>query len=331
VMNAYQSADLLGATDDLRFIHVAPLFHVGAISLAVAVAAQGGCHLPIGSFDPVGVVDIVETCGATHLTLVPTMISRMLHAPTFDAARLSTLRRVIYGASPIPETLLTRAITALPWVSFAQSYGQTEAITMTVLSPDRHVLHGQRAGKLRSAGMPAVGVEVFVRGPDGEEAPRGALGEIEARSESVMLGYWRQPELSAVTLHDGWIKTGDIGYMDEDGFVFVVDRAKDMIISGGENIYSIEVENALARHPSVLECAVIGLPDSDLGERVHAVVRFRQGMNASEAELSEHLRSLIARYKRPRSFTITEASFPLSAAGKVLKRVLRDQLAAGQS
>ena len=155
------------------------------------------------------------------------------------------------------------------------------------------------------------------------ELPRGKVGEIVARGPSVMLGYWRKPEQTKAAIVDGWLRSGDAGYMDEDGFVFLVDRVKDMIVSGGENVYSAEVENALAKHPSVLECAVIGVPDEKWGEAVHAIVRLRAGQSASAEELTRHCGELIATYKRPRSYTFRTEPLPLSAAGKILKSELR--------
>jgi acyl-CoA synthetase (AMP-forming)/AMP-acid ligase II len=157
----------------------------------------------------------------------------------------------------------------------------------------------------------------------GKELPRGQVGEVCARAANVMLGYWKQPEVTANTIRDGWIHTGDGGYMDEDGFVYIVDRVKDMIISGGENVYSAEVENAIYRHPAVVECAVIGVPDEKWGERVHAIVRLKPGERLDEAALIDHCKQLIANYKCPRSVEFRDEPFPLSGAGKILKTELR--------
>ena len=326
IMNVYQSGALIGDPGEFRFIYAAPLFHVGAIAYVAAVAAHRGCHLPIAAFSPDTLFQAAEDGRATHVALVPTMIAALLEAPGFVPERLSNLKRIIYGAAPISPDLLRRAMTALPHVTFAQSYGQTEGITITILPPERHVLSGSLAGKLTTAGPPATGVEVRIVDHDGSPAPRGAHGEIVARSAALAEGYWHQPEKTAETFRDGWLHTGDIGFMDEDGFVTVVDRVKDMIISGGENIYSVEVEHALLSHPAVRECAVVGEPDARWGERVHAVVRLRDGASATEAELIEHTRGEIAPYKRPRAITFTEVPLPLNGAGKVVKKEVRSMI-----
>jgi long-chain acyl-CoA synthetase len=327
VMNVFQSSNILGDPLNMRFVHVAPMFHIGAIAYVVAVALHAGAHIPLPAFDPNAVLGAVSAHRATHVTLVPTMISRVLDSMAAANADLSSLRRIIYGASPIPEALLTRAIEALPHVEFGQSYGQTETITITVLPAERHVTAGPLAGKLKSAGAPAFGATVEVRTADGERAAPNALGEICVRSGSLMSGYWRNPEATAATLKDGFVHTGDIGFIDEDGMVTVVDRMKDMIIAGGENIYSVEVEDALFRHPAVHECAVIGIPHPEWGERVHAVVRLKPGAQATGEELIAFCRTRIAAYKAPRSVSFSTEPLPLSGAGKVLKRELRDALA----
>ncbi len=205
--------------------------------------------------------------------------------------------------------------------------GHTETITITVLPAQRHVMNGPLAGKLKSAGLPAPGATVEVRTSDGAIAARGELGEICVRSGSLMSGYWRNAEATAATLRDGFVFTGDIGFMDEDGFVTVVDRLKDMIITGGENVYSVEVEDALFRHPAIAECAVIGLPHSEWGEKVHAVVRLKDGAQASAEDLIAFCRTRIAAFKAPRSISFSTTPLPLSGAGKVLKREIRDALA----
>lgn len=328
IANVHQSVDVLGDTRDMRFLYVAPLFHVGALAYTVVMAVHAGANVPLATFDPAGVLRTVEQGHITHVALVPTMLSRVLEAPGFDRYDLTSLRRIIYGASPITEALLRRALAAFPKAEFAQSYGQTETVTLTVLPPWRHVLDGPLAAKLKSAGAPAIGVDVKVVADDGSELAAGEIGEIIATTDSQMTGYWNQPEATAETLRNGWIYTGDMGFMDEDGIVTLVDRKKDMIICGGENIYSVEVEDVLARHPAVLEYAVIGLPDAQWGERVHAVVRLRDGASASGEELIEHCRAHLSRYKCPRTVTLSETPLPLSGAGKVLKRDLRAILSA---
>ncbi len=193
----------------------------------------------------------------------------------------------------------------------------------TLLHADQHVGEGRKKGRHRGAGRATLGCEVRIVDENDQPVPSGAVGEIVVRGDTVMMGYWERPEESARAVVDGWMHTGDGGYMDEDGFIYVVDRVKDMIISGGENVYSVEVENALAQHPSVLQCAVIGIPNEQWGEQVHAVVVRRSGVEVSAGELIEFTKTLIAGYKCPRSIEISDQPLPLSGAGKVLKRELR--------
>ena len=260
----------------------------------------------------------------TSTLIVPTMINMVVHHPDVERTDTSSLKRLIYGASPMPESVIRRAFVALPHTGFVQAYGQSEAAPcMTFMYPDRHALEGPKAGKLKSAGSGAMGCEIAVLDVNDEEAPRGQVGEICGRGDNVMLGYWRQPALTAKALRGGWLHTGDGGYMDEDGFVFVVDRLKDMIVSGGENVYSAEIEQVLYQHESVAECAVIGIPDPKWGEAVHAIVRMKAGARSSEEELIAHCHARIAGYKCPRSLSFRESPLPLSGAGKILKTELR--------
>ena len=213
---------------------------------------------------------------------------------------------------------------ALPGVSFVQAYGMTELSPLATFLPAYfHTAEGRKLGKLRSAGRASLCTEVRIVDAQGIEVPRGTVGEVAVRGPNVMQGYWNKPELTAQAVRDGWMHTGDGAYMDHDGFIFVVDRLKDMIISGGENVYSGEVENALAKHPAIQACAVIGIPSEQWGESVHAVVVLKPGHAATVDALIAHCKSLIAGYKCPRSVAFVEA-LPLSGAGKVLKTALRD-------
>jgi acyl-CoA synthetase (AMP-forming)/AMP-acid ligase II len=239
---------------------------------------------------------------------------------------LRSVRMVGYGAAPISEALLDRAIPAFPNASFEQGYGQSElSPCLTILGGHWHTPAGRaQANKLRSAGQPLVGCEIRIVDEAGVELPTGQVGEVVARSPGVMLGYWNAPEASAHALRDGWLHTGDVGFLDADGFLTLVDRLKDLIVSGGENVFSAEVENALAKHPAVAACAVIGIPDERWGEAVHAVVVPRDPATAPEAQvLIEHCRTLIAGYKCPRSVAFVPA-LPLSPVGKILKYQLRE-------
>jgi acyl-CoA synthetase (AMP-forming)/AMP-acid ligase II len=227
----------------------------------------------------------------------------------------------VYGASPISETLLDRARKVFPSAGFTQGYGMTEmSPVVALLTPADHDDPLLR----RAAGRPAPNVEVRIVDPDDNEVPRGEVGEVVARGDNVMLGYWNRPQDTAAAVRDGWMHTGDGGWMDRNGYIFIVDRIKDMIITGGENVYSAEVENALAGHSAVAACAVIGVPDSDWGERVHAVVVLLPGQQTTADEIRTHCKTLIAGYKAPRSVDFVDA-LPMSGAGKVLKRELRKQ------
>jgi acyl-CoA synthetase (AMP-forming)/AMP-acid ligase II len=303
-----------------RTLHAAPMFHLADMTVWGITLLVGGSHVILPAFDPAAVLSAIETDQVTDMLLVPTMIQMLVDHPDIGRYNLSSLRAVVYGASPIPQPVLERAMKAFPSASFTQAYGMTElAPVATMLSPADH-----EAGRLRSAGRAAPHAEVRVVDADDAEVPAGTVGEIIVRGGHVMQGYWNSPAETAAALRGGWMHTGDGGYLDEQGYLYVVDRLKDMIVSGGENVYSAEVENALARHPAVAQCAVIGVPDPDWGERVHAVVVLHPGATLTAGELREHAKTLIAGYKAPRSMEIAGA-LPLSGAGKVLKRELRQK------
>ena len=212
----------------------------------------------------------------------------------------------------------------MPSVGFIQAYGMTElAPSATVLEPKHHSLTGPFASKLRSAGRATPIADVKVADADDREVPRGTVGQILVRGPGVMKGYWNQPDLTAEALRGGWMHTGDAGYMDDDGFLYVVDRIKDMIITGGENVYSAEVENAICKHSAVAMCAVVGIPSQKWGEQVHAIVCLKPGCRVSEGDIIAHCRLLIAGFKCPRSVEFRNEPLPTSGVGKILKRQLR--------
>jgi acyl-CoA synthetase (AMP-forming)/AMP-acid ligase II len=272
------------------------------------------------------VLTAVQEHGVTDVLLVPTMIQLVVDHPRVDEFDLTSVRLVLYGASPMSDALLGRAMKALPNARFMQAYGMTElAPAATVLTPEDHEDPQHR----RSVGRAAPHTEVRVVGPDDAELPRREVGEIVVRGGNVMLGYWDRPEETAEALRGGWMHTGDAGWMDDEGFVYLTDRMKDMIISGGENVYSVEVETVLAQHPAVATCAVIGVPDDTWGERVHAVVVPAAGTTVTLEELRTFCADRLAGYKTPRSMDVVDA-LPFSAVGKVLKRTLREPYWAGQ-
>ncbi|MFJ4291841.1 long-chain-fatty-acid--CoA ligase [Cupriavidus sp. NPDC089707] len=312
------------ATPGGTYLHAAPMFHLADMGIAMPHWIEGNTHSVVPAFSPELVLDTLERDRVTHLLLVPTMIQMLVDHPAMQKPRdLSALQTIVYGASLISEAVLERAMAALPGVGFVQAYGMTELSPLaTVLSPQYHLPEARKLGKLRSAGRASFCTEVRIVDPADREVPRGTVGEVIVRGPNVMQGYWNKPEQTAAALRDGWMHTGDGGYMDEDGFIFIVDRLKDMIISGGENVYSAEVENALAQHPAVAACAVIGIPSAEWGETVHAVVVCKPGTSVSAEALIAHCKTLIAGYKCPRSVHFRDA-LPLSGAGKILKTELR--------
>jgi acyl-CoA synthetase (AMP-forming)/AMP-acid ligase II len=308
---------------DARVLHAAPLFHIAGFGVSLMTSIVGIPQVLMPSFDPEKVAAIVQEQRVTEIFLAPTMLQMVLDHPRFASYDLTSLRLLTYGASPITAALLDRVREALPGTALVQAYGQTELSPLaTLLLPQDHL--DADPARLRSAGRPCFHADVRIVGPDEDELGRGEVGEIVSRGEHVMLGYWDRPDESGQALRGGWMHTGDLGFMDGDGYLTVVDRLKDMIVSGAENVFSAEVENAVNTHPDVATCAVIGLPDASWGERVHAVVVLRPGRDVSADEIRAHAKTLIAGYKAPRSVEFVEA-LPLTAAGKVQKSVLRER------
>ena len=321
----------LPTAEDLSFVYVAGYFHFAGASALLYITLAGGTHIPLPRFDPVQVMQAISEHKATNAVLVPTMINLLLNHPDFDKYDLSSLQTCVYGGSPMPEALIKQAMKKLPTWRFFQVFGMTETGGFaTILRWRDHVTAGPKAKRLRSAGQPAFGNEVKVVLPDGTEAPPQTLGEIVVRSDMLMNGYLNNPQATAAVMKDGWMHTGDAGTMDEDGFLYVADRIKDMIVTGGENVYSIEVERVLFTHPAVREAAVIGVPSARWGESVHAVIVPRDGMTVTEAELDAHCRAHIGGYKVPRSYEFRTDPLPVTPVGKVRKNVLRDPHWAGQ-
>lgn len=281
-------------------------------------------HVIIPRFEPMSAFEAISRHRCTYLMLIPTMVGLMTHHPDCTKYELTGVRICQYGGSSMPVALLAAAMEKLPTWQFTQTYELTETTAVTLVNPWKyHFDIDGRASKRASAGRASGGQIVRILSADGRELPRGQVGEIAVRGPQVMLGYWRKPEATTDAIRDGWFRTGDLGWMDEGGFVYVVDRAKDMIVSGGENVYSREVENAIYQHPAIRECAVIGIPDERWIEAVHAVVAFRDGQTATPQEIIDHCHRLIAGYKCPRSVEIRD-SLPISAAGKLMKGSLRD-------
>ncbi|CAG2156475.1 long-chain-fatty-acid--CoA ligase [Cupriavidus numazuensis] len=308
---------------DAAVLHATPFFHVAGLGRAIVQWLAGESHAIIPSFDAADVLRAIRDDGVAEIQLVPTMIQATLAHPDFAITDFSRVRRLTYGASPISIALLEEVITRLPGVELSHSYGLTEACpSVSSNPPANHGEAGRRSGLYRSVGRGGPAVLVKIVDEAGNEVSRGTVGEIIVRGPNIMAGYWNKPEETAKALRNGWLHTGDGGYMDEQGYLFIVDRIKDMIVSGGENVYSAEVENVIARHPAVAACAVIGVPHDKWGEAVHAVVVVRAGMALGAEEVRRYCRKFIAGYKVPKTVEFREA-LPLSGAGKVLKRELR--------
>ncbi len=296
-----------------------PLFHVAGANLGMLALRQGARAVVMREVDIGRLIQTIAEHGIKHAFMAPAIINMLLQHPAQAEADLSSLRHVYYGASPISEEVLTRAQARLG-ANFMQLYGLTETIGGgTYLSPD---MHDPTLGKLRACGRPSPGYEVRVR-IDGRDALHDEVGEIEIRSRGVMKGYWNRPEATAEAIDaEGWFRSGDAGFFDRDGFLYIHDRVKDMIVSGGENVYPAEVENALMSHPDVADAAVIGVPDERWGEAVKAVVVLRAGANLDVASIIAHCRDQIAGYKTPKSVDTIDV-LPRNPSGKVLRRELR--------
>lgn len=306
------------------YLHSPPMFHLGDAAMVFTVTILSGTHVIVPSFTPENVITAIAAERVTDAVLMPTMLGMLREYVMANGGDLSSVSCLTYGASAISETLLLQAMELFPKAEFKQSYGQTELSPgATMLLPEHHRPQANGKSYLRSAGRAMVGVDIRIVDEAGQTVPTGTVGEVAVRSPGAMLGYWGMPEQTAKTLVNGWVHTGDAGYLDEEGFLYLVDRVKDMIVSGGENVYSAEVENALAALPSVLECAVIGVPDEKWGERVHAIIRLRQGHEISADAVIAHCKTQIANYKCPRSVEFREAPLPTSAQGKILKTELR--------
>jgi long-chain acyl-CoA synthetase len=303
------------------YLQATPMFHIGAGMGALTVPVSGGSTVIQRRFDPAGAIEIIDRWAITVTGLVPTMLGMIVHDPTFEPERLRTLRLVAYGASPMPSGLLAELERDLPHVDLIQTYGLTE--TAGVLTALTAADHRRGDAPLRSAGRSLPGVDIAVRDDADVPVPAGVLGEVCVRSGSLMAGYHGRPDDTAVAMRGGWLHTGDIGYLDDSGFLYLVDRASDMIVTGGENVHCSEVEDAISTHPAVAQVAVFGVPSERWGESVHAVVVCRDDMTVTSAEILKHTRSMLAGYKIPRSIEIRTEPLPLTGAMKIRKQELR--------
>jgi len=325
VVNAANAVPGLGYDMDTIYLHSGPMFHLADGASTLAVTMVGGVHIFVPKFDPADCLAAIQREKVNKALFVPTMVNMVVNFPRIREFDVSSLQSVLYGASPMPDAVLLKALEVLPGCQFIQAYGMTEVAPIaTMIDPRYTTLTGPYAGRIKSCGQAALLCEVKIVDDHDNEVPRGTVGEVLVRGPNVMLGYWNKPEATKEALRGGWYHTQDGGWMDAEGFVYIVDRLKDMIISGGENIYSAEVESALSTLDGVAEVAVIGIPDEKWGEVVHAIVVPRAGKTLTSAQVIEHCHKLIAGYKCPKSVAIRNEPLPLSGAGKILKTNLRE-------
>ena len=306
-----------------------PLYHIAGVQAVLAAVYGGRTLIVMRQFDAPEWMELVQRERASRAMVVPTMLKQLVEHPKFHSYDLSSLEVITYGAASMPLEVIRRAIQEFPGARFINAFGQTEtASTITMLPPDDHVLEGsaeeieEKLKRLTSIGRPLDDVEVSIVDEEGEPVPSGEVGEIVARGPRMMKGYWRQEDATGDTIRGGWLCTGDLGHQDEDGYIYLAGRARDVIKRGGEMVSPEEVERVLMSHPGVQDAAVIGVPDVDWGERVRAVVVRADGV-VSEEELIEHCHQRLASFKRPESVVFV-ADLPRNPLGKVLKRVLRD-------
>ncbi len=307
-------------------LHAAPMFHLADIGLFMTTMVAGQ-HVLTRKLSEDLILDLIARWGITHIFTVPAVIDRLAKHPRAATTELSSLMVLGYGGAPMPMGTYVAARARFPQTDFVQGYGMTEMAASTLLGPECH-RPGADPAKLNSVGKVIYGYELRIVDPEGQEVPPGQMGEIVGRGDNVMLGYWNRPAETAAALRDGWMHTQDGGYIDEQGFIYITDRLKDMIITGGENVYSIEVESVLSTHPLVDECAIIGVPDSQWGERVHGIIVPKDKDAVDLESVTAFMRERIAAYKCPKTFEVRRAPLPRNAAGKILKTELRNHYAA---
>ena len=327
IENTRTKAIQIGAEPGDKHIMILPLFHIGGYSHFWAFFYVGGRNvmMPQRSFDPASTLQAIQDEGATDIHIVPTHLVTMLTLPDIEKYNLGSLKRIWYAASPMPAELLRRGMERFGAI-FMQGYGQSESGPEIAFFPRKshQVLDKPREEQkvLASCGQPCVGVHVRIIDEKNDDVKPNVVGEVVVQSKMVMVEYWHKPDETRDVMVDGWLHTGDMGYYDENGYVYLVDRKKDLVVTGGENVYPREVEEVLYRHPAVAEAAVIGVPDDLWIERVHAVVVLNEMQQATEDEIVEFCKQHLARYKAPKSVEFVE-SLPKNPQGKILKRELR--------
>ncbi|HUT68679.1 MAG TPA: long-chain-fatty-acid--CoA ligase [Dehalococcoidales bacterium] len=315
----------LSIQSDDRHIQVSPMFHIAGDTIFRSILYIGGCNIITKFFDAGATLRLIQDEKATHISIVPTHLVAMLAVPDVKKYDVSSLKFIWYGGSPMPLEVLKKGLSTFGNV-FGQGYGQSESGPAISHLPkeDHDVLGKPEEKRLSSVGQPDIGVQVRIVDDKGNDVNPGEMGEIIVRSKHIMQKYWNKPEETNNTIVDGWLHTGDIGCYDENGYVYIVDRKKDMIITGGENVFPREIEEILYRHPSVQEAAVIGIPDPYWVEKVHAVVGLKKGAGCTAEELIALCKKNLAGYKAPKSVEFMD-SLPKNAAGKIMKRELREK------
>jgi long-chain acyl-CoA synthetase len=321
MLDFYKIASTWPFTDEYVYLHQTPMFHAASFGGVLTIPAVGGTTTFVPMFEPGAVLDVVEKHGVSTTVMVPTMVQMLLDHPAFTPERLASMKVLTYGASPMPTALLERLLALFPELQIFQGYGMTENCgLLTCLRPEDH---RQGGDLLRSAGRAVAGSILSIQDEHGALLPAGEVGEVCARAGNYMREYWNRADETEAAFANGWYHTGDAGRLDERGYLYLVDRVKDMIVTGGENVYSSEVENALASHPAVAQVAVIGIPSEQWGEAVHAIVVLQPDAAADEEELKAWCRDRIAGFKVPKSVEFRTEPLPMSGAMKVLKRELR--------
>lgn len=323
VLNMYHQLPIHRPGAHTVYLHQSPIFHGAAMWGLMGPTAGGGQQCVLPKFTPELVLRTVAELGVTESQMGPTMVGMLLDACGADVGRLRTLQQLVYGSAPMPQGTVDRLVRDLPNVKLLHGYGMTESTSVVSFLRWEELL--QDRSLISSVGRVVPGVTATIQDAAGNELPAGEHGEICVRGGNLFDGYWDRPAETAAVLVDGWYRTGDLGRMDERGYLWVVDRIKDMIITGGENVYSAEVENAISTHPAVRQVAVIGVPSARWGEQVHAVVVVHQVDAVQPSDLEQHVRRLIAGYKVPKSWTLQTEDLPTSGAMKILKKDLRER------
>ena len=307
------------------YLHAAPMFHILDLPFMFAAPAFGTCQVTMPRFSPHSFCETVQRERVSHTVLVPTMINVLTQFAELKQYDLTSLEQLAYGGSPMAPALIHRTREVLPHVKLVQGYGLSETGFLTALQDHEHT-----EDRLLSCGRTCPGIDMRVVDESGKEVEAGHPGELVVRGANVMRGYWQNAAATALAFRDGLFRTGDVGYQDADGYFYILDRMKDMIVTGGENVYSGEVEAVIYAHPAVREAAVFGIPDPQWGELVMACVVLKPGQALSVEELIAHCRRSLANYKIPRRVEVSETELPKSGSGKILKRMLRERFWAHQ-